>query len=123
MRNHRSLPTLSFLLALVPIAHTAQAQVSGQVAGVVVTEGTSAPVPGTPVLIMSGSDSRSTITDDAGHFRFASLAPGNYRVSVTGGAPKATQFSLGLARTVTLLMTSTVRRPAPEASYAAFGER
>lgn len=126
MRKPRILPTLFLLVALVPLARTAQAQVSGQVTGVVVTEGTSAPVAGAPVLIVSGSDSRSTITDDRGRFRFAKLPPGTYQVSVNGGSPKATHVKLGLARTVTVLMTSTARRPAPEASeatYAASGAR
>jgi hypothetical protein len=105
------------MVLLVPAARPARAQVTGELKGVVVAD-SGVSLPGVPVLAMSGGESRSTITGASGRFRFAGLPPGDYRVTVTGGAPRGMRVKVELARTVTVLMTSTLRRPAPESSLA-----
>ena len=72
------------LLAVVFIASPLHAQFSGAIEGSV-TDQSGAAVPGANV-VLTGADTgvaHSTVTSGEGYFRFPSLAPGGYKLTVT----------------------------------------
>ena len=100
-----------FLAAMLLITGvSAHAQFSGSVQGTVQDPSGEA-VAGAPVTLVNVENSvtRSTTADSSGVFRFASLAPGNYQISVTatGFAAVKTTFSLSAneVRNVPLALT------------------
>ncbi len=60
----------------------APAGTTGGIGGTVTEAGTSAPLAGVRVTVVSPSQSASTLTDAGGHFHFVSLAPDEYTASL-----------------------------------------
>jgi Carboxypeptidase regulatory-like domain len=85
------------LLSVVLLATTAFAQFTSSVQGVV-QDPTGAGVSKASVQLLNQATSATTMTttDDAGNFRFVSLAPGNYTINVeaSGFAKSATHVNL-----------------------------
>ena len=96
-RGHSSL-AVCCLLAVVFIASPLHAQFSGAIEGSV-TDQSGAAVPGANV-VLTGADTgvaHSTVTSGEGYFRFPSLAPGGYKLTVTAqGFGSVTQKNIEL---------------------------
>lgn len=69
-----------FALSLVPVP--ARAGTTGTIVGRIVDSASGAPVVGARVSVVSPSQSETSATDDTGSFRFLSLSPDTYTVSV-----------------------------------------
>src|SRR5215213_4873994 len=98
--NFRIFTILFFLLFSSILA---QAQTTGGIAGTI-TDQNGAVIVGAEVIIISQatSEERTIITDTAGNFAFAFLAPGIYRVSIA-----AKGFNSFVAKTVFVSITET----------------
>jgi hypothetical protein len=70
-------------LVLVFAGLPALAGTTGSISGTVRNAQTSAPLASARVTVLSASQTESTITDAAGHFIFASLAPDTYTLSIS----------------------------------------
>ena len=94
-RVSKWLPLLCSLFGFVPLP--AMAQFTSNVQGVV-QDSTGAIVPKAQLLLVNTStnDARSAQTDPAGNYRFVSLAPGTYKLSVeaSGFAKAEADFTL-----------------------------
>src|SRR5512136_2776836 len=97
---------LSWLLAVLmvlalPVLATAQGQ-TGSVTGVV-TDATGGVLPGATVTIRSATGAtQSTVTDQAGRYTFANLAPGPYDVTIelAGFAKQTTKVAVAAGQPV-----------------------
>ena len=87
MYHQRSRASFALLVVLLVTAMLGQetwalAGTTGGLSGTIVQADTGAPVPNAKVTVISPSQTSSTTTDAAGHFRFISLTPDTYTVSV-----------------------------------------
>lgn len=83
IRFRHALVAVLLLVALVSQGTWALAGTTGGLGGTVIQTDTSAPVANATVTASSPSQTATTTTDGAGHFRFLSLIPDTYTVSVS----------------------------------------
>lgn len=115
MTNRLRLRLLLLLPALALLARPAPlAAQSGAVEGVAVQADGGEPIPASLVRLLpaGGGAARSTLTDAAGTFRFADVAPGEYRLSMERigftAAPSA-PFRVGPGETVRQTLRAALR--------------